>query len=247
MRCDAVQELLAGFADGALRTEERASVARHLAACPTCSKADHDLRKAQGAVRRLGRRQAPRALRKEVLAGLRRAERQANRTRALQAGSLALASICSAAAAAWITWWFFAAPAIDGRIAEAILTAHIRSLLTPQLLIQVSAADPHKVKPWFAGKVDFAPNVRDLEAEGFRLAGGRLDYLGGRLMAALVYRRREHVINVFVDAGDAALGRSLGQVTQKGYNLVVWQRDGLSYAAISDLNMTELRQLQDRL
>jgi anti-sigma factor RsiW len=98
------------------------------------------------------------------------------------------------------------------------------------------------VKPWFHGRVDFAPEVRDLSAYGFPLVGGRLDYLHGQTVVALVYRRNKHPINLFVEPTSTNDNTAPSTLTRRGYNLVHWTHDGMDYWAVSDLNTTELRQ-----
>ena len=119
---------------------------------------------------------------------------------------------------------------------------HVRSLLA-QHLTDVASTDQHTVKPWFAGRIDYSPPVVDLKEQGFPLAGGRLDYVDGKVTAALVYRRRLHVINLFVRP---ASGRDGGfETSRDGYNLVRWRKGGLEFWAVSDLNRTELEQFRD--
>ena len=122
-------------------------------------------------------------------------------------------------------------------LAANVLAAHIRSLNGMHLL-DVPSSDQHTVKPWFDGKLDFAPVVK--EVEGFPLLGGRLEYFEGHSAAALVYGRRKHVINLFVWPSAAPAG----EVTQarNGYHLHSWSSSGMAYWAVSDLNETELRQ-----
>jgi anti-sigma factor RsiW len=109
----------------------------------------------------------------------------------------------------------------------------------------VLSSDQHTVKPWFNGKLDFSPSVKDFAAQGFALVGGRMDYLNGRAVAALVYRRNQHFINVFVWPADQAGPAKSVVENRRGYNLLSRDVDGLRYCLVSDLNPTELGQLAD--
>jgi anti-sigma factor RsiW len=114
-------------------------------------------------------------------------------------------------------------------------------------LTDVASSDQHTVKPWFAGKVDFAPPVTDLKEQGFPLQGGRLDYLQNRVVAAEVYKRNNHVINLFV--WPAAENRNTAKklAAAKGYNVISWENAGMRYCAVSELNPVELREFADLL
>jgi anti-sigma factor RsiW len=107
--------------------------------------------------------------------------------------------------------------------------------------LDVGSSDQHTVKPWFDGRLDYAPPVRDFTAQGFPLVGGRLDFLAGRPVAALIYRRDKHLIDVFVWPG----GRKSAAASAEGYNVISWSAEGMNFRAVSDLNLTELRQLED--
>lgn len=137
-------------------------------------------------------------------------------------------------------------PRTSQRVAEEVVSDHVRSLMGEHLLDVVSS-DQHTVKPWFDGKVDFAPPVVNLESQGFPLLGGRLDYLEGRTVAAEVYGRNKHKINLFVwpAAQNRNTIKKVGVV--KGYNVISWQASGMNYSAVSDLNPAELRQFADLL
>lgn len=126
---------------------------------------------------------------------------------------------------------------------DAIISSHLRALL-PGHELDVAASDRHTVRPWFAGRIDFAPPAPDLSADGFPLSGGRLDFIEDRKVAALVYRRRLHVINVFVSKADARSRRAAEDASKDGYNIVRWRSGDLDFAAVSDLNSKELAQFR---
>jgi anti-sigma factor RsiW len=117
--------------------------------------------------------------------------------------------------------------------------------MEPHNPADVPSSDQHTVKPWFNGKLDFSPPVENPADQGFPLIGGRLDYLRGRSVAALVYQRRKHYINLFIwpsnDAGEIAEGSMMRQ----GYNLIHWENSGMEYWVISDLNESELLQFTE--
>ena len=131
------------------------------------------------------------------------------------------------------------APSLD----DELVAGHVRSLLASHLT-DVPSSDQHTVKPWFLGKLDFAPPVVDLSKKDFPLIGGRLDYIGGRVVAAIVYKRHGHVINLFV--WPAGKQQAVPE-TAEGYHLLSWARGGFSYAAVSDLNPDELREFKSAL
>ena len=126
----------------------------------------------------------------------------------------------------------------DETLARELVSDHVRSLMATHLT-DVLTSDQHTVKPWFTGKLDFSPRVRDLTGDGFELVGGRLDYVDGHSAAAIVYQRRKHVINLFTwpaKSGD----ESPYTTAQQGFNLIEWTQDGMYYCAVSDLNQQEL-------
>jgi len=123
-----------------------------------------------------------------------------------------------------------------GGIEADLVAGHVRSLLANHLT-DVATSDRHTVKPWFNGRIDFSPPVADLKAQGFPLKGGRVDYIGGRVVAALAFQHDGHVINLFIWPATAPIART---EARDGFNLIGWTRDGLVYWAVSDLNGAEL-------
>jgi anti-sigma factor RsiW len=129
-------------------------------------------------------------------------------------------------------------------LADELVSSHIRSLEANHLY-DVQSTDQHTVKPWFAGRLSFSPPVKDLAEQGFPLLGGRLDYLGRRQVAALIYRRGGHIINLFIwPASDPNAGVSSGP-TEQGYHILRWSQDGMDFWAVSDVGAGDLQSFAD--
>jgi anti-sigma factor RsiW len=131
-------------------------------------------------------------------------------------------------------------PGADQLLTRELVAAHVRSLMADHLM-DIASSDQHTVKPWIAGKLDFSPPVEDLAAQGYALAGGRLDYLGERGVMALVYRRHGHVINLFVWPQAPAADSGVRSDSSQGYNVAHFSRAGMAFWAVSDLNPEEFK------
>jgi anti-sigma factor RsiW len=129
-------------------------------------------------------------------------------------------------------------------LAQEVLSSHLRSLMGTHLL-DVPSSDQHTVKPWFNGKLSFSPDVRDFSSQGFRLVGGRVEYIGERPVAALVYQRRQHLVNLFIWPSPSASQSGYSELKRSGYNLVSWTKDGMTCWAVSDLQTGELEQFAE--
>jgi anti-sigma factor RsiW len=261
MPCDRHAHLLSAYLDRELPDDEHEALARHIADCPDCATLVSDLRQTSSAVAGLGREPMPEGLSQRLRQSLEQESDASLPTPSPQSVSALSASIVprhwTASAlmqqaavlvfacllSALATWWFVTGSARDTLLARDLLSAHLRSL-QQESPIQVASSDAHTVKPWFAGKVDFSPEVRDLAAQGYPLLGGRLDTIAGRRVGALVYKRRLHLINVFAWASDAP-DTSPTLTIRNGYNLLSWIRGGVVYTAVSDLDGDELKHLSE--
>lgn len=194
------------------------------------------------------RYEAPAELRRQIGASVAQAaapRRQAIWRLAWPGLGFGVAFACGVLASVLATY-FYAALRVEDRVTNEVVSAHVRSLMAGHLQ-DVASTDQHVVKPWFAGKLDFSPPVADFAPREFPLTGGRLDYLEGQPVAALVYRHRMHTINVFVwPAGDASPQAATGR-TQRGFNVQRWTSSGMQFWAVSDLAAEELREFSDLL
>jgi anti-sigma factor RsiW len=255
MQCDRAAELIGPYLDQELDAETRRNVATHLGDCRSCSVLADNQRSTSRQLATLGREPAPEQLAERVRSLIANAAREssvlprlAGRGDRLRQGWLHRAALVllacgmTAGATALLMLQMGASAALERDVAAA----HVRSLLQDSPM-QVTSSDAHTIKPWFAGRIDFAPAVRDLAAEGFPLAGARLDFIGERRVAALVYRRRLHLVNVFVWPSADGTDKPPYGLIQRGFNVVTWSKGGIVYWAISDLNMTEMRLLSSLL
>jgi len=241
MNCQDARPLLQLYADGELDARSAMELDRHISQCAECSERRRGIQTLRAAFRdEAVYERAPSSLRSNVEAVLDEAAGGSSRTYILRGPWLSLAAALAiiAATAAVLTFrsWDRTPP-----IARAVVDSHIRSTLADHL-VDVTSSDQHTVKPWFQGKLDYSLDVRDLADKGFPLRGGRLDYIDGRTVAALVYLRGQHPINLFVwpqQRGEHATNEDL---QMQGYRVIAWTQNGMEYWAVSNLNEQELRE-----
>ncbi|HEX7077172.1 MAG TPA: zf-HC2 domain-containing protein [Candidatus Eisenbacteria bacterium] len=245
MKCEEVAERLSAFQDDELDPVTSREIERHLDGCASCAEA-------LGRMMELSERlreeapyyRAPDSLRARVSqaawSGASRGRATA-RPRMGVRGRGWLAAAAAVLAVAGGTWIFSSLQGQAGfaSIEREVVSSHVRSLMANHLM-DVASTDQHTVKPWFNGKLDFSPPVTDFAASGYPLIGGRLDYLRGHSVAALVYQRRQHVINVFVWPDERATGAAGAPRTLQGYHVIHETHAGTTYWIVSDLNPEEL-------
>lgn len=254
MSCEMTHSVLHGYLDGELDAARAAEFERHLLSCPQCVAELEAQENLRSTIQSAGlRERAPEKLRRNLQAAI---------------GGVSTASELAKTVtpirtkpSVRPTWWLtLAAAAVfaivlgsrflpnltqghgGDEMTAAIVDAHLRSL-QPGHLEDVISTDQHTVKPWFDGRIDFAPPVHDFVSDGFPLQGGRLDIVRGKTVAVLVYGRRKHIINVFVWP-TSERDESPQQGSQLGYNWIDWRKGGMEFSAISDVSAPDLVELQ---
>ena len=243
MSCHETRELIHGYLDGELDLVKSLEIESHLEDCDACAKTYKGVRGLRSALAHSAVRfDPPTNFEGQVRSALRREDKPHRRSTIFRWQWLVAAtSVITVFAVIW------AVSAIRGRqsqsdvIGQEIVSSHVRSLMADHLT-DVPSSDQHTVKPWFDGRLDFSPPVKDLSQQGFSLNGGRLDYIGHRPVAALVYQRRQHPINLFVWPATEPTPLSEKASVSHGYNLIRWSSGGMAYWVVSDLNLAELQQ-----
>lgn len=243
MSCQETLELLHGYVDDEVDLVKSLEIEAHLRNCHECTRTYQGIRRLRSVISDGALRfDPPKTLEKRLRTALRDEIKPERKTWFY--GWRWLAATASLVGAVLIIWAIAAnlsRPSTGDLQAQEIVASHVRSLMANHLT-DVPSSDQHTVKPWFDGKLDFSPPVKDLSQQGFALTGGRLDYISNRPVAALVYQRRQHSINLFIwpSTETAAVGEKAS--IHQGYNLISWSTAGMTYWAVSDLNLVELQQ-----
>jgi len=242
MICSDMSESIHAYLDGELDLSRSLEIEHHLKDCPACSRVYAEQKSLRSAIARSSLyHEAPDRLRRDVHTALRQAAGSESPSRRRWDWRVLWAPLGLTALALLVVLAIVTRPSAESRLSEEIVSAHIRSLM-PGHLMDIPSSDQHTVKPWFNGRLDFSPPVKDLASAGFPLVGARLDYVSGRTVAAVVYQRRKHVINLFIWPARNRGGPTDKTLSRDGYHLMFWSQDGMSYCAVSDINLAELDQ-----
>jgi anti-sigma factor RsiW len=238
MDCKEARVLLHALIDGELDAGHAREIEKHIAECADCASQLREFQEFRKVM-------APRALRYTAPAHLRQriegrslVRPPAGASRRSVIKGFALGATASALAASGLVMMVVRTNEQE-RVVGDVVSAHLRSLQAQQLTDVVST-DQHTVKPWFNGRLDVSPPVVDLTAQGFTLIGGRLDYIEAKPVAAIVYRRRVHIINLFCAPADGSPNLSPVMESLHGFNVRYWRTNGINLWAVSDINVEEL-------
>lgn len=239
MKCRDVRQLLHPYSDGELDLVRYVEIEKHLTECAECAEQEKHLRSLRAAISSpLLYHRAPAALRRRVQLTTPSVSQRRRRS-ALQLAAIAAAVLLLIGMSTTIGVLIpRAGTSANDRLAEWVVAGHVRSLQVDHLT-DVASSDRHTVKPWFRGKLDFSPQVPDLSPQDYALFGGRLDYLVDRPVAALVYYRGLHAINLFTWPAVNDEVKTVRGLSRQGFHIRYWQRSGMTYWAISDLNEQE--------
>ena len=238
MNCQQAKPLIDPYADGELEASAILELEKHLQSCSACALALLNLQSLKKTLKQDTLYfTAPAELRQRIKSELPAPAKTVPQRRAWNWNWLTTAM--SGAFAVCLALLLMVRPSSQQPLTQEIVSSHIRSLMASHVLDVVST-DQHTVKPWFNGKLDFSPPVKDLASQEFPLIGGRLDYVDGRNVAALVFQRHKHIINLFIWPAKEKVSKPASVTPIQGYNLIHWSEAEMAYWAVSDLNEKEL-------
>jgi anti-sigma factor RsiW len=242
MTCKETKSLLHAYVDGELDSAGSLAVETHMRGCSSCLGEVENLHGMASAIKNGSLRfNAPPHLKRKV----QRAIRAANPQPGIPFFSWRLASVLASVLLAGVLTWTVTThwnrSSEETLLVNDIVSSHVRSMMANHVT-DVASSDSHTVKPWFNGRLDYSPPAKDLTEQGFRLVGGRLDYLDNRPVAALVYQRSQHFINLFVWPSNSAATAKEAELARQGYNIIHWNQSGMTYWLVSELNLPELRE-----
>lgn len=243
MNCQTTKDLLNAYSDGELDVVNHLAIEEHLGDCHDCSKIIENHKALSSAMADDSLYfKAPDGLQDRIRQTVLRSEADEPRTAGIWTWwKLAPALAAFAVIITFLILFMRPGPTNDDLLASEVVSGHVRSMMADHLT-DVLSSDRHTVKPWFEGKLDFSPPVVDLAESGFPLFGGRLDYAGGRPVAALVYKRQQHVINLFIFPSNGSSDSGPTTSVRQGFNVIHWSRSGMTFWAVSDLNLQELQE-----
>ncbi|HWW00093.1 MAG TPA: anti-sigma factor [Candidatus Acidoferrum sp.] len=246
MNCKETQQVVHGYLDGELDVVHNLAVEQHLQQCAACARSVQGQQSLRTVM--AGRSlyfEAPKGLEKRLRSAVSQASKEESprwswRWASTWGWPRVTAPLAAATLVLLIAIPFALRTSKEDRLSQEIVSAHVRSLMANHLT-DVASSDQHTVKPWFNGKLPFSPLTIDLEAGGFPLVGGRLDYLENHAVAALVYQHRKHLINLFTWPSSRIASTAEDFRTHQGYNVIHWSQGDMEYQAVSDMNQGDLR------
>lgn len=242
MDCNKARNYMDGYLDRELDPVTAAGIETHLKTCSACAQAYAAPTALRAAVKeRVSYHTAPAHLAARIRSDIAAAGGTSMKAAAPRRQWFPLfAAVAATAVITWSAAMLLETGTRDGRIAEQVIAGHARAVLTNHVT-DVATSDQHTVKPWLSSKLDFSPPVMDLTTAGFPLVGGRLDYVDNRTVAALVYRHRQHLIDIFIWPDSGANAVSMPASSKQGFNILHWTDAGMTFWAISDVSPADLK------
>jgi len=242
MNCHETQDMIHAYVDEELELVKNLEIEKHIRECANCAAVHRKITALRSSIADGSLYfRAPASLEQRIRLDIRR--KSLTRSIWLRNWTAAAAAIVLVATLSWFAAQKFGTNS-ERLLAAEVASAHVRSLMAEHLW-DIKSTDQHTVKPWFEGKLDFAPDVRDFKSESFPLEGGRLDYLAGRPVAALVYKHDKHFINLFIWPASGSSEQNEVSASHQGYVLAHWVHAGMNYWAISDISEENLHRFSN--